>query len=142
MRAGIFLVPALLSPTSTPGLAEIAIRDTEGVHTRIGGLDLLVQEARLPPGKVVSALCAGTAALARGEDAEAAKVLEAAIADLPRIGGSHAQRELFEDSLIIAHRRSGRSTDAAQLLRARLNRRPSARDEIWLAACSSDGNGP
>jgi hypothetical protein len=121
------------------GLAETAIRDTEGVQTRIGGLDRLVEEARLPPGRVASALCAGTAALARGEDAEAAKTLEAAIADLPRIGGSHAQREVFEDSLIIAYLRSGKSTEAAQLLWARLNRRPSARDETWLAASSDEG---
>ena len=122
-------------------LAETAIRDTEGVQTRIGGLARLVEEARLPAGKVASALCAGTAALARGEDAEAAKVLEAAIADLPRIGGSHAQREVFEDSLIIAYLRSGKPTEAAQLLRARLIRRPSARDEVWLALSSGAANG-
>ena len=28
-------------------------------------------------------------------------------ARLPRIGGSHAQREVFEDSLIVAYLRSG-----------------------------------
>jgi hypothetical protein len=124
------------------GLAETAIRDTQGVRARIGGLNGLVEEARLPPGKVVPALCAGTAALARGDDAEAAQVLEAAIADLPRVGGSHAQREVFEDSLIVAYLRSRQATKAAQLLRARLDRRPSPRDETWLAACSSDGEGP
>jgi hypothetical protein len=123
------------------GLAETAIRDTEGVQDRIGGLDRLVEEARLPPGKVVPALCAGTAALARGDDAEAAQVLEAAVAELPRIGGSHAQREVFEDSLIVAYLRCGQPTKAAQLLRARLNRRPSPRDESWLAASSSDKSG-
>jgi hypothetical protein len=123
------------------GLAETAIRDTEGVQNRIGGLNRLVEEARLPPGKVVPALCAGTAALARGDDAGAAQVLEAAVAELPRIGGSHAQREVFEDSLIVAYLRCGQPTKAAQLLRARLNRRPSPRDESWLAASSSDKSG-
>ena len=124
------------------GLAETAIRDTEGVQTRIAGLYRLVEEARLPPGEVVPALCAGAAALARGDDAEAARMLEAAVADLARIGGSHAQREVFEDSLIVAYLRCGQPTKAAKLLRARLNRRPSPQDETWLAACSSDRSRP
>ena len=59
------------------------------------------------------ALCAGAAALALGDNARAATVLEAALADLPRIGGSHAQREVFEDSLIIAYLRSAQPNKAA-----------------------------
>jgi hypothetical protein len=59
----------------------------------------------------------------------------AALADLPRIGGSHAQREVFEDSLIFAYLRSGQPGKAEPLLRSRLSRRPSARDEAWLAQC-------
>ncbi len=65
-------------------------------------------------------------------------MLEAAHADLPRIGGSHAQREVFEDSLIVAWLRSGQSARAAPLLQSRLARRPSARDEAWLAMCSAN----
>ena len=79
------------------------------------------------------------AALGRGDSAEAVQILEQALADLPRIGGSHAQREIVEDSLIIAYLRSGQSAKAAPLLHARLGRRPSARDEAWLALCS-DGS--
>ena len=123
------------------GLAETAIRDTEGVQTRIGGLDRLVEECRLPAGKVAPALCAGAAALALGDNARAATVLGAALADLPRIGGSHAQREVFEDSLIIAYLRSAQPNKAAPLLRSRLVRRPSARDEVWLALSSGAANG-
>ena len=87
------------------------------------------------------ALCAGAAALALGDNARAATVLEAALADLPRIGGSHAQREVFEDSLIIAYLRSAQPNKAAPLLRSRLVRRPSARDEVWLALSSGAANG-
>ena len=97
----------------------------------------LVQGCRLPSGGVAPALCAGAAALARGDHTEAARLLEAALHDLPRIGGSHAQREVAEDSLIVALLRSGQSEKAARLLRSRLGRRPSARDEAWLAVCSS-----
>jgi hypothetical protein len=52
-----------------------------------------------------------------------------------RIGGSHAQREVFEDSLIIAYLRSQQQSKAAGLLSTRLGRRPSPRDEVWLAQC-------
>jgi tetratricopeptide (TPR) repeat protein len=117
------------------GFAEAATKDAEGVRSRIGGLARLAEEGRLPPGNVAPALCAGAAALVCGEHAESAKVLEAALGDLPRIGGSHAQREVFEDSLIVAYIRSGQPAKAEPLLRSRLARRPSSRDEAWLALC-------
>jgi hypothetical protein len=116
-------------------LAEAAIGDDEFVQRRIGGLHHLARDGRLPPGNVAPALCAGAAALARGANAEAARLLEGALADLPRIGGSHAQREVFEDSLILAYLRSGQPARAEPLLRSRLSRRPSARDEAWLEQC-------
>jgi hypothetical protein len=122
-------------------LAEAATGDGNAAKARIAGLHSLAEEGRLPPGKVAPALCAGAVALARGENAGAATVLEAALADLPRIGGSHAQREVFEDSLIIAYLRSGQPNKAAPLLRSRLARRPSARDEVWLALSSGAANG-
>jgi hypothetical protein len=120
-------------------LAEAATGDDDGLQSRITGLQSLARDGRLPPGEVATALCAGAAALGRGDDAEAAQILEPALADLPRIGGSHAQREVFEDSLIVAYLRSGESAKAAALLRARLARRPSAHDEAWLSRCIGDG---
>jgi tetratricopeptide (TPR) repeat protein len=118
-------------------LAEAATRDARGLAQRIQGLHTLADEGRLPPGTVAPALCAGAAALARGDDAEASMLIEAAIADLPRIGGSHAQREIFEDSLITAHFRCGQPAKAELRLRSRLARRPSPRDEAWLLLCAS-----
>jgi hypothetical protein len=49
------------------------------------------------------------------------------------VGGSHAQREVFEDTLIQALIRAGRLEDAAKRLRVRLDRRPSALDTDLLA---------
>jgi hypothetical protein len=118
--------------------AEAATGDGEVLQKRISGLHSLAEDGRLPPGKVAPALCAGAAALFRGENEEAARVLEAALADLPRIGGSHAQREVFEDSLIIAHLRAGQPAKAEPLLRSRLARRPSTRDQSWLAQCATN----
>ena len=120
-------------------LAEAATGDDTGLRGRIAGLKNLMRDGRLPPGGVAPALCAGAAALSRGDDRTAAQVLEAALADLPRIGGSHAQREVFQDSLIVAYLRSGQSAKADTLLRSRLARRPSARDEAWLIMCRADG---
>ena len=120
-------------------LAEAATGDDDGLQSRIDGLQSLARDGRLPPGEVAPALCAGVAALGHSDNAEAAQILEPALADLPRIGGSHAQREIFEDSLIVACLRSGQPAKAAPLLRARLGRRPSAQDEAWLARCIGDG---
>ena len=53
------------------------------------------------------------------------------MSDVVRIGGSHAQRELFEDTLIVACMRSGRPDKARAIIDRRLHQRPSARDERW-----------
>ena len=70
----------------------------------------------------------------RGESDAAADKLGAALPELARLGGSHAQREVFEDTYIAACLRAGRHDKAAERLTARLARRPSARDRDWLAA--------
>lgn len=78
-------------------------------------------------------LCRGLIAYAAGDLAEAIAALEAALSELPRVGGSHAQRELYEDTLIAALLAAGRPQRARVLLAARLSRRPRARDSAWLA---------
>jgi hypothetical protein len=83
-------------------LAAAGTGDDDGLLSRIAGLQSLARDGRLPPGEVAPALCAGAAALGRGDDAEAPQSLEPALSDLARIGGSYAQREIFEDSLIVA----------------------------------------
>jgi tetratricopeptide (TPR) repeat protein len=118
-------------------LAEAGTSDDDGLQSRISGLQSLVRDGRLPSGEVAPALCAGMAALGRGDNAKAAEIFEPALADLSRIGGSHAQREIVEDSLIIAFLRSAHPAKAAPLLHTRLGRRPSARDEAWLARCAN-----
>lgn len=88
---------------------------------------------KLPQGPVVAELCAGTAAFARGDYGAAADRIGAALTELPRVGGSHAQRELFEDTYILACLKSGQYDRAGARLRRRLQRRPSSRDRRWLA---------
>ena len=51
---------------------------------------------------------------------------------LARIGGSHAQREVFEDTLLEAYLRAEQFEKAEAMLRTRLQRRDSVRDLFWL----------
>ena len=112
--------------------AAAAAGHDQALQDRIAVLWDLAGAGRLPSGEMAPALCAAVAALAHDNPGEAARTLEAALADLPRIGGSHAQREVFEDTLIVADIRSGQRDKALPLLRARLARRPSRRDREWL----------
>ena len=69
-----------------------------------------------------------------GEDyAACARHLEPVLNDVVRIGGSHAQREIIEDTFIVALMKSGELARAHAMLDARLHRRPSPRDTRWLA---------
>jgi hypothetical protein len=51
---------------------------------------------------------------------------------LHRIGGSHAQWEIYEETMVVSYLALARYDDAARLLRRRLRRRASTRDQGWL----------
>lgn len=109
-----------------------AVGDQGGLEARIAGLEDRLAAGRLGPGSIVPQLCRGLGAFGAGNFEEAATTLDAALADLVRIGGSHAQRELVEDTLILASLKSGRPQTARRLVEERLRRRPSQRDRDWL----------
>lgn len=109
--------------------------DPPALERRIAELQRRAEEGKLPQGQVAPTLCRGLGAYARGEYAVAATLLDAAMPDLTRIAGSHAQREVFEDTLIAACLRCGRLARARALLTARLERRPRAQDTTWLGRC-------
>jgi hypothetical protein len=117
-------------------LAEAASGDDPGARARIAQTRELEANG-LPQGAVVPELCAGAAAFARGDYALAADELGAALPNLARVGGSHAQREVFEDTFIVAALRAGQYDKARARLSKRLARRPSARDRHWLTAASA-----
>ena len=66
----------------------------------------------------------------------AADALQRVLAHGGRLGGSRAQREVLEDSLLAALVRAGRTEEAARALMRRLDRRPSRSDSLRLAALS------
>ncbi len=63
--------------------------------------------------------CRGVLALARGKPAEAVANLEMALPRMAAIGGSHAQRDLFEQLLLDAHLKCGNLEVAQQMMEMR-----------------------
>ena len=61
---------------------------------------------------------------------------------IARIGGSHAQREVFEDTMLEAYLRAEQFDQAEAMLRARLQRRASARDLFWLSRTQMNSGQP
>ena len=96
-----------------------------------GGLELLVGELRerlaagkLPAGEVAVTLAEAFGAFARSEWNAAVALFEQALPETVRIGGSRAQRDLVEHTLISAYLRAGRADDARQMIARRIGRRP------------------
>lgn len=108
-----------------------ATGDRAAVEGRVAALERLVEESALPAGPVAPALCRAILAFAEGDYPTCARLLEPMAQDVVRIGGSGAQRDVFEDTLLLALIRSGEITKARDLLDERLHRRPSSRDALW-----------
>ncbi|MFC7555335.1 hypothetical protein ACFQU7_28510 [Pseudoroseomonas wenyumeiae] len=114
-------------------LLAAATGDKAGVEQRAAALTRLVEAGSLAAGPVVPAICRAALAFAEGDYAACAGILEPVAGEVTRIGGSGAQREVIEDTLILALMRSGEAAKAHALLDRRLHRRPSLRDTRWLS---------
>ena len=119
------------------GLLSAATGDRTAAATRIDALTSLVEEGTLAAGPVVPAICRAALAFADGDYAGCVRILEPMSREVSRIGGSGAQREVIEDTLLLALMRSGEVQKARDLLDKRLHRRPSSRDTRWLAEISA-----
>ena len=78
--------------------------------------------------EVVAPLCDAMTAAVEGHWGETADTLLALRPIARRVGGSAAQREVVEETLLHALTAAGRYTDAQAVLRERLDRRPSPLD--------------
>ncbi|HJQ58166.1 MAG TPA: tetratricopeptide repeat protein, partial [Vineibacter sp.] len=106
------------------GLACIAGGDDANVERILGELHDRVGSNRYPAGGVVPAIVSGFAAYEKGDWTAAIDTLEKALAEAVRIGGSRAQRDLVEHSLVAAYVKDGRVDAARKLIAARADRRP------------------
>jgi hypothetical protein len=88
-------------------------------------------------GEVTLPLVQGIHTFAQGAYGEAVRLMEPLFTEprldqLARIGGSHAQREVFEDTMLEAYLRAEQFDKAGAMLHTRLQRRASVRDLFWL----------
>lgn len=115
-------------------LFAAATQNREALAARLVMIEQRLTEGKLPAGPVVPAICRALVAFANENYVACVRELAPVLADVVRIGGSHAQRELIEDTFVVALMRSGELPRARSLLDARLHRRPSLRDTRWQAA--------
>ena len=99
---------------------------------RLAELRARAAKGALPPGAAVPGLAEGFGAFVRGDYAAAARAIEPFADDIVRCGGSHAQQDVWEETLIAAWIRAGEPEKARRALEHRLARRPSPRAAQWL----------
>jgi tetratricopeptide (TPR) repeat protein len=119
-----------------------AATGNEVLQTRLTELNTLATDGKLAPGSCAIDLCRGIRAFAEGDNDNAIRILEPLMPELVRIGGSHAQRELWEDTLIVACLGGGHGDKATRMISDRLHRRPSIRDEAWSRQARGEAKGP
>ena len=113
-------------------LAYAACGDDMALRKLIDGLRQLDGAGHPIAGPVALPLVHGIAAFVAGDHATALGHLEPVTTDIHRIGGSHAQWELFEETMVVCYLTLERYDEATRLVRRRLERRPSPRDQRWL----------
>src|ERR1700726_4438130 len=119
---------ALPGPSS--GLADLhvilaqAVRGDDAVRdARARQIEDLAREGRYPSGSYLPALSRGFAAFECGDFSAAIEALAPIAGESERIGGSRAQHDLIEFTLLKAYLNAGRMAEARDLLGAR---RPGA----------------
>jgi len=96
------------------------------------GLRALDAKGHPIAGTVALPMVQGVAAFVAGDHAGALAHLEPVAAEFHRVGGSHAQWELYEETMVAGYLALERYDDAIRLVRRRLQRRASPRDVRWL----------
>ena len=119
------------------GLLAAMAGDWCALERRVAELEARREQGKLPAGPVVPELCRAARAFAEENYRTCADLLAPVSSEVVRIGGSHAQREMIEDMLLLALMKGGEAAKARDLLDRRLHRRPSARDARWRAAAAS-----
>ena len=151
------LVPHGVDPSDTPvgplvaHLVDAVPSTFVGVHVALGlatardaeGLRRFAAAAASfsAPGaaELLPGLARGLAAYVEGDHAAASTLLLAEEPHVLRYGGSHAQREVFEDTLLQTLALAERYDEATTRLQARLDRRESPLDANLLARVTAAG---
>jgi len=118
-------MPLLLFHDLHVGMALAAAGDWPSAERQLERLRERSKKSKNPTlGEVVVPLMEGLHAFARGDYALSAARIESVEPRIIEVGGSHAQREVFHDTLLAAALR-GRQERAVSLLERRLAKRPN-----------------
>jgi hypothetical protein len=104
-------------------LAEAVMGDEAALEARARQIGDLAEAGRYPSGSYLPMLARGFAAFERGDFCSAIEALAPVAGESERIGGSRAQHDLVEFTLLKAYLSADRLEEARLLLRAR---RPGA----------------
>ncbi len=100
-------------------LAQSVAGDGDGLEARIRQMEAMAREGRYPSGPVIPAASRAFVAFQRGDFSTVIDVLEPLLAESERIGGSRAQTDLVEFTLLKACVQAGRFDDLRRLVGAR-----------------------
>jgi tetratricopeptide (TPR) repeat protein len=100
-------------------LAQAVAGDHAALEARTAQIGELAHGGKYPSGALVPAAARGFAAVERGDFAAAIEALEPIAGELERIGGSRAQLDLIEFTLLHAYLGAGRRDEARRILRER-----------------------
>ncbi len=131
--ASIFPNPGFAFVDVHMALIAAANGDQTRLSARVEGLNTKIANQAFPAGPVVPITCQALYAFAQGQYSVCATLLEPVAHEVARMGGSHAQREVIEDTLLMALLHAGEAAKGRALLDQRLHRRPSPRDTRWRA---------
>jgi uncharacterized NAD(P)/FAD-binding protein YdhS len=132
--------PVLLRSPETPfvalhaAVALAAAGDAEGLR-RLGGHCRHLSDATLR--STVAATCDGFEAVAQHRWGDAVRIFRDVMPGLAKVGGSLAQREIVEETLLLCLVNDGQVEAARALLDARLDRRPSPLDRRRLRSVTT-----
>lgn len=114
-------------------MALAALADDAAIDALLDGLRRAAERGHPTALSLAAPVVEALRAFAQGAYGDAADGLESVYPELVALGGSNAQRDVFEETLAEAYLRSGRFDRAEAFLRKRLGRRTSARDLFRLA---------
>ncbi len=121
-------------------MALAALGDEVGLGKLIDGLNKAAEKGHTTAGTVVAPVVEALSAFGQGDYESAANGLSGVRDLLVTVGGSNAQRDVFEETLVEARLRAGQAEEAMQLLRERLDRGATPRDLFrWGRALTAKG---
>ncbi len=126
--AKAFARPGITFADVHAALAYAAAGDTPALEALTSALRRREADGKQPAGRVVVAIVEAITAYAEGDFERAVAALEPFEDQVVRIGGSNAQREVIEDTLLQAYVRAGRHEQAEAMLKKRLARRHTPLD--------------